>query len=53
MCEHCDETNFINAQQYHLHVQDHFAAKDGKDHPSKSTTIAIKKNETKQNPLRL
>uniref|UniRef100_A0A182V5H5 C2H2-type domain-containing protein n=1 Tax=Anopheles merus TaxID=30066 RepID=A0A182V5H5_ANOME len=35
MCEHCDETNFINAQQYHLHVQDHFAAKDGKDHPNK------------------
>uniref|UniRef100_A0A182KCE6 C2H2-type domain-containing protein n=1 Tax=Anopheles christyi TaxID=43041 RepID=A0A182KCE6_9DIPT len=35
MCEHCDETNFINAQQYQLHVQDHFAAKDGKDHPSK------------------
>uniref|UniRef100_A0A182T9Q7 C2H2-type domain-containing protein n=1 Tax=Anopheles maculatus TaxID=74869 RepID=A0A182T9Q7_9DIPT len=35
ICEHCDETNFINAQQYQLHVQDHFAAKEGKDHPSK------------------
>ncbi|XP_053665211.1 uncharacterized protein LOC128714362 [Anopheles marshallii] len=35
MCEHCDETNFINAQQYQLHVQDHFAAKEGKDHASK------------------
>ncbi|XP_049546811.1 uncharacterized protein LOC125957851 [Anopheles darlingi] len=35
ICEHCDETNFINAQQFQLHIQDHFAGKEGKEHPSK------------------
>uniref|UniRef100_A0A182JMW0 C2H2-type domain-containing protein n=1 Tax=Anopheles atroparvus TaxID=41427 RepID=A0A182JMW0_ANOAO len=30
-CEHCDETNFVNAQQFQVHVQDHFVVKEGKE----------------------
>ncbi|KAL9699214.1 hypothetical protein quinque_002655 [Culex quinquefasciatus] len=31
ICEHCDETNFLNSQQLQVHIQDHFSAKDGKE----------------------
>ncbi|XP_062544422.1 uncharacterized protein LOC134211521 isoform X3 [Armigeres subalbatus] len=35
ICEHCDETNFLNSQQLQIHIQDHFSTKDGKDAPGK------------------
>lgn len=36
ICEHCDETNFLNSQQLQVHIQDHFSAKDGKEPTGKS-----------------